>query len=268
MLRAFLQSGRVVLASGCPMAMSFLALYLFPSDILRSVGVGCCIALCLTMLVNLTLTPALLLLFPRFFSNFKPLCTVSRVSMRQCCGERCLDAMQWLIPSMCLRCDSGGGDVGDDDEDGEEHPTSAALLTDSPSDALSVREREREMEREREGGEGPSSSSSADKKARSSSSFWYRSALRVTTAPWALALLLGVLAVCVPVGLQGLKMNTSIDYTLVAPQVSLTLLLLSYFSLCMYLSIYLSIYLSMYLSIYLSFYLSISLCVSVFVFLS
>ena len=51
------------------LVLCFLSLLLFPSDILRSMGLGCAIGLAVAITVNLTLTPALLLAFPNFFKR-------------------------------------------------------------------------------------------------------------------------------------------------------------------------------------------------------
>eukprot|EP00456_Euglypha_rotunda_P034837 TRINITY_DN26878_c0_g1_i1.p1 TRINITY_DN26878_c0_g1~~TRINITY_DN26878_c0_g1_i1.p1 ORF type:complete len:196 (-),score=11.02 TRINITY_DN26878_c0_g1_i1:11-598(-) len=53
-------AGHIVAVSGCTLAVTFVCLAFFPLDFLKSVGVGAAIALCMTMSVNLTLTPAIL----------------------------------------------------------------------------------------------------------------------------------------------------------------------------------------------------------------
>jgi len=49
------------------LVLCFLSLMFFPTALLSSSGLGCAIAIAVTILVNLTLTPALLLTFPNFF---------------------------------------------------------------------------------------------------------------------------------------------------------------------------------------------------------
>ena len=64
-------AGHVVLLSGSTLTITFLGLIFFPLNILQSIGIACAIALVISLIVNLTLTPALLLTFPVFFSNFR-----------------------------------------------------------------------------------------------------------------------------------------------------------------------------------------------------
>ncbi|KAJ4461021.1 putative MmpL efflux pump [Paratrimastix pyriformis] len=66
-----LHAGRVVLVSGAALALTFVGLCFFPIESIRSLGLGCAIALLAALSINLTLTPALLLTFPRFFAEFR-----------------------------------------------------------------------------------------------------------------------------------------------------------------------------------------------------
>lgn len=63
-------SGEVVLASGLTLAITFASLIVFPMDFLSSIGLGASITILCCVIVNLTLSPAVLLIFPRFFSDF------------------------------------------------------------------------------------------------------------------------------------------------------------------------------------------------------
>lgn len=72
-------SGHTVIVSGLTLAVAFLSLVLLPVEFLQSVGKGAAITLVSCMLVNATLTPSLLLLFPRFF-RWEPRCC--------CCCQR------------------------------------------------------------------------------------------------------------------------------------------------------------------------------------
>ena len=60
-------AGHTVLVSGSTLVLCFLSLMFFPTALLSSSGLGCAIAIAVTIVVNLTLTPALLLTFPNFF---------------------------------------------------------------------------------------------------------------------------------------------------------------------------------------------------------
>lgn len=74
---ALIHAGEVVLMSGITLVCCFLGMIGFPSQSVYMVGVGCSICLTLAIVINLSMTPALLLAFPRFFSRFQfcPFCS-------------------------------------------------------------------------------------------------------------------------------------------------------------------------------------------------
>ena len=72
-------SGHTILVSGSTLAACFLVLGIFPVSIVRAPGIAATFAVVMSVLVNLTLTPALLLLFPTFFAG---------TSVRCCCARR------------------------------------------------------------------------------------------------------------------------------------------------------------------------------------
>jgi len=63
-------AGHTVSVSGITLAITYLGLAFFPLQLLSTVGIGAAISILITLLVNLTLTPALLLTFEKFFSKF------------------------------------------------------------------------------------------------------------------------------------------------------------------------------------------------------
>ena len=71
-------SGHTVLVSGATLAACFLVLGIFPVSIVRTPGIATTFSVCMSVLANLTLTPALLLRFPRFFAGERA----------GCCGMR------------------------------------------------------------------------------------------------------------------------------------------------------------------------------------
>ena len=62
-------AGHIVLVSGLTLSACFMSLTLFPIDLLRSIGIGCALGILFAVIVNLTFTPALLFLFPKFWSG-------------------------------------------------------------------------------------------------------------------------------------------------------------------------------------------------------
>ena len=79
-------SGEVILASGLTLAITFASLVAFPMNFLASIGIGASTTILTCLLVNLTFTPAMLLTFPRFFSDFSMpslcLCVLPRACTR------------------------------------------------------------------------------------------------------------------------------------------------------------------------------------------
>eukprot|EP00771_Trimastix_marina_P000174 gnl/Trimastix_PCT/1183.p1 GENE.gnl/Trimastix_PCT/1183~~gnl/Trimastix_PCT/1183.p1 ORF type:complete len:957 (-),score=320.33 gnl/Trimastix_PCT/1183:444-3314(-) len=80
----YIHAGRIVLFSGTTLAITFLGLCLLPLQIIQSMGLAASISLAFTMLVSLTLTPALLLTFGRFFASDR-VNRCCRTCWRYCC---------------------------------------------------------------------------------------------------------------------------------------------------------------------------------------
>ena len=84
-------SGHTVLVSGATLAACFLVLGIFPVSIVRAPGIATTFAVIMSVAVNLTLTPALLLRFPAFFAG-------APVS---CCGRKAAPADDDAAPASC-----------------------------------------------------------------------------------------------------------------------------------------------------------------------
>lgn len=74
-------AGMTITISGVTLQLSFLALLFFPITVISSLGLGCALALVITLVVNLTLVPALILTFPGFFG-------VTESCFTSCCGTK------------------------------------------------------------------------------------------------------------------------------------------------------------------------------------
>ena len=72
-------SGHTILVSGSTLAACFLVLGIFPVSIVRAPGIATTFAVVMSVLVNLSLVPSLLLLFPNFFGG---------AALRCSCGPR------------------------------------------------------------------------------------------------------------------------------------------------------------------------------------
>jgi len=80
-----------LLPSYAQLAVSFLGLCFFPLPLIYTMGLGAALSLTITMIVNLTLTPALLLAFPSFFADFGYLgfgCCIPAALQRWCLRSR------------------------------------------------------------------------------------------------------------------------------------------------------------------------------------
>jgi len=63
-------AGHTITVSGLILVVCYLGLIFFPLELLATIGLGSAITIILTLGVNLTFTPAILLTFPKFFSKF------------------------------------------------------------------------------------------------------------------------------------------------------------------------------------------------------
>eukprot|EP00697_Spironema_sp_BW2_P000510 gnl/Spiro4/10653_TR5698_c0_g1_i1.p1 gnl/Spiro4/10653_TR5698_c0_g1~~gnl/Spiro4/10653_TR5698_c0_g1_i1.p1 ORF type:complete len:863 (+),score=293.34 gnl/Spiro4/10653_TR5698_c0_g1_i1:38-2626(+) len=61
-------AGHTVIVSGATLSLCFLGLLFIPLNLVSSLGLGCAISVSVTLLINITLVPALLLTFRGFFS--------------------------------------------------------------------------------------------------------------------------------------------------------------------------------------------------------
>jgi uncharacterized membrane protein YdfJ with MMPL/SSD domain len=62
-------SGTIIVASGSTLTICFLGLLFLPLNLIQTIGVSCAVALVITMAVTLTLCPAMLFVFPAFFTK-------------------------------------------------------------------------------------------------------------------------------------------------------------------------------------------------------
>ncbi len=64
-------AGHTIMLSGLTLAITFLGLVFFPLELLSTIGLGATVCIITTLIVNLTLTPSLLLTFGKFFSKLR-----------------------------------------------------------------------------------------------------------------------------------------------------------------------------------------------------
>ena len=62
-------SGKIVLVSGCTLLLCFAMMLVLPVSLIRSLGVSAAVTVFMAVVAALTLTPASILIFPRFFSS-------------------------------------------------------------------------------------------------------------------------------------------------------------------------------------------------------
>ena len=64
----FRHSGRIIVTSGFVLICSFASCCFYNVNVVRTLGMGCILTLFFTVFVNVTVTPSMLLIFPKFFS--------------------------------------------------------------------------------------------------------------------------------------------------------------------------------------------------------
>jgi len=95
-------SGHTVLVSGATLAACFLVLGIFPVSIVRAPGIATTFSVAMSVLANLTLTPALLLRFPGFFAGERcGWCAGARHTHAQA------GAVKWEAPAGAEASDTG-----------------------------------------------------------------------------------------------------------------------------------------------------------------
>ena len=65
----FHHAGRIILTSGGLLALCFVSLCFFPLEIIISLGISAAISIFFTLIINLTLVPSLIGIFPKFFAK-------------------------------------------------------------------------------------------------------------------------------------------------------------------------------------------------------
>jgi RND superfamily putative drug exporter len=194
-------AGHVVLVSGSTLMLTFLGLVFFPLSFLQSVGVGAAFALFCCLLVNLVLTPVLLLVFPTFFGTFRllPSCLASRLT------PRWRERIEGEINMKFQRLEAAArGHAGMDVPIGEAiHGVLSEA--DQPEDLEDVASDEAALLKKQE------------------ASFWYRSARFTTTTKFSFLVILLVLAASLPVCFFTTQLHTSSDVGLIFPRNSAAL---------------------------------------------
>jgi len=194
--------GHIVAMSGGTLAITFLALAFFPMSFLQSVGIGASLALIVTMSVNLTLTPALLLTFGGFFSYFET---------------------PWLIKKLCPCCikkeseylDVGAAPPADNTvrmhsmKNGQ--PISPGATSINSINGVPVPGLEQSDSIYGKPGD-------AAKVKKQLASFWFKSAVCSTTPRFAILLIVVITAVCIPFIMEASTMETTIDTNQLIPR--------------------------------------------------
>ena len=72
--RSLMHAGHVIVMSGLTIVVVFLGFIVLREDQIRVDGLGCSVGISFSIVVALTNTPAMIMLFPRFFSTFDGFC--------------------------------------------------------------------------------------------------------------------------------------------------------------------------------------------------
>ena len=102
-------AGHTILVSGGTLVCCFLGMLFFPMAMLQAVGIGASVALLVALLVNLTLTPALLFAFGRVFAR----CHDGRCCARKDGAEGAQRVVSGAAPPGYGPLGDAGADAGD-----------------------------------------------------------------------------------------------------------------------------------------------------------
>jgi len=229
-------SGKVIALSGCILSLTYFALIFYPMQVLQSVGLGAGLAIVCTILVNLTLTPALLLMFPYFCSQFgcagcrscSCSSSSSSSSCRKCCGC-CEDVSEPLM----VNGDNNNEDDDDDDErslpeilDGRhEEPLQSEDVSAAAAHSHSHSHPRRYDKNLRvndvyvaEVEEAEATAAAVDPNDGVCERCWFMCASKTTVCPWSILIVVLVYAVISPFAWQFTTFEQQLADTLVFPR--------------------------------------------------
>eukprot|EP00466_Bigelowiella_natans_P011557 jgi/Bigna1/89746/estExt_fgenesh1_pg.C_540141 len=211
---AVFHAGEVVFMSGLTLVSCFLGITGFPTQTVYMVGVGCSLCLTMALVINLTMTPALLLAFPVFFSTFQflPFCTKKEEFGNDKYGGG-QDGDDDAI-------NSGSGYIlAPDDEDNPNVPRSDEF--DNGMSIFGVDTADEKGERAMRGGEDRPSLTLHQEEENNENmrkSYWYRSTKALIKWPYVYLTILIPLALIAPAALSLFDFNYSVANTQIAPR--------------------------------------------------
>lgn len=236
-------AGHVVLVSGSTLAFTFAGLAFFPMDFLRAIGVSGSVSIAMTLIINLSLTPCILLIFPKFFSQFSvsdrmrrwcPSCLVEDLPDEEDERQRLEEVAkkereQPYKSAALLNAGRGNGGVG---VGGFSDPlldpalSSSSLNDDAPS-VHPMTPLSSNRAHVHSGGINSSSSSSSlllqQAEQRQQSSYWFKVAQLATQPRSAIVILVLVLALLIPVSVHMFSMKYTVDNMQLFPRDSTSL---------------------------------------------
>lgn len=222
-------AGHVVFVSGTTLMLTFMGLVFFPLSFLQSVGVGAAFALLMCLVVNLNLTPVLLLTFPGFFGTFRlvPQCLARRMGRKWTerieGGENVRFQRAVALAERHAREEeerkNGGAANGSGSGNGVLlEPSSSTPLTEGMLPSVVATDDNDDAASST--GDGMDRASLLKKQAVS---FWFRSATFTTTTRYSFLVIFFVLALSLPFSYFTLELKTSSDVGLIFPRNSLAL---------------------------------------------
>ncbi|ETO21499.1 hypothetical protein RFI_15705 [Reticulomyxa filosa] len=219
-------SGKVVAFSGFILSITYIGLVAYPMTMLQTVGLGASIAVLCTILINLTCTPALLLMFPNFFK------VLGCRFPRPC--ERALGRLGIRFPSdYALPLDEAYGYVVENDQNGmidSEQSLAMGSRTMSSEQPLIVSSfHSLNLTKSSEDGEGKKCNCFPAKqiypfrlthqeKKNWCNRCWYECGSYSTICPYSLIIVLVVYALISPIGWRVIELRKQLDDTLVFPR--------------------------------------------------
>jgi len=211
-------AGEVVFMSGLTLVSCFLGMTGFPTQTVYMVGVGCSLCLTMALIINLTMTPALLLAFPSFFTTFQflPFCTKKEGPGVVTSDDQNNDVGD--VDYILADNDNDEGRV-EDANNGMPRPGSGLSVNDKAPDGDGIGD---DADDEDDDGFGMDYESEQrrrlDEKSNLQKSYWYLSTKACIKWPYVFLTILIPLALIAPATVHLFDFKYSIDSTQIAPR--------------------------------------------------
>lgn len=209
-------AGHTILVTGTTLALCFFALGIFPLSLMRSVGISSGVGVMMTLVVNCTIAPLMLLAWPKFFTQFGftwLYCCVCcpRGCRRVCCACRSCNRRESYSRSLMSDVE-GTDDLADSDDDNAGYSDTLDSSGERVygGDAELLRGKDKVFE-----SPGPTKDS-PDELEKMRNSLWYK--FGNFLVKWRFAVIVAVLGLAIPCTIHAVDFERLIGLTLITPR--------------------------------------------------